>query len=203
LSVSVMSSRRGSSPGQEGLTLIELGIVILVMGVVASFAVPRLLMITEVNLRTSARKLAETLGLLSSMAITHSRPYGVLYDLDKQRYCYVAAREDPESGAWQVIFTDDEKTEVVGDPLAATRCFNLKEGVYFKDIETPEAVERKQEKGRLTHLFSPRGIAESLVIHLGDKKGRYYSILLHRYGGRVEVREGKLAYKDYVQQILQ
>jgi len=203
VNASTRSLPRWFGHGRDGLTLIELGIVLLVMGIIASFAFPRLQMITEANLRTSARNLSETLGLLSSMAITHSRPYGVLYDLDKQRYCYVAAREDPETGTWQVAFSDDEKVEVVGDPQTATRCFNLKDGVYFKDIETPEGVETKQEKGRLTHLFSPRGIAESLVIHLGDKKGRYYSILLHRYGGRVEVQEGKWAYKDYVQQILQ
>ncbi|MEW6441484.1 MAG: prepilin-type N-terminal cleavage/methylation domain-containing protein [bacterium] len=197
----VLSHRRRPYPAVRGLTLIELTMVLLVMAVIASFSVPRLMMITEVNLRTSARNLTETLGLLSSLAITHSRPYGILYDLDKQRYCYVPAREDPETGGWHLVFAD-EKDETVSDPLVATRCFPLKDGVYFKDIETPEAAEAKQEKGRLTHSFSPRGIAESLVIHLGDKKGRYYSIFLQRYGGRVELREGTWSYKQYVEDML-
>lgn len=186
-----------------GLTLIELTIVLLVMALLASFAAPRLLVITEVNLRTSARRLAETLGLLSSLAITHSRPFGILYDLDKQRYCYTAARQDPQTWAWHVVFTEEEDLEVLGDPLEATKCFQLKEGVYFKDIETPEAAERKLEKGQLTHLFSPRGVAESVVVHLGDSKGRSYSIFVHRYGGRVDSREGTWTHKDYVQHILQ
>jgi type II secretion system protein H len=188
---------------EKGLTLIELSIVLLVMAIIVGLAFPRILVITDVNLRTSARRLAETLQLLSSQAIAHGRPFGVLYDLDKQRYCWAGAQEDPETGEWVAVLAEDEKTEILGDPLAATRCQALKDGVYFRDIETPEGAERVQEKGRLTHFFSPRGTAESLVIHLADKKGRNYSVFLHHYGGRVEVRQGKVSYKDYVQQLLE
>lgn len=188
---------------EKGLTLIELSIVLLVMATIVGIAFPRILVLTDVNLRTSARRLAETLELLSSRAVAHGRPFGVLYDLDKQRYCWAGAREDPDTGEWVAVFSEDEKTEILGDPLAATRCQALKDGVVFHDIETPEGAERVQEKGRLAHFFSPRGTAESLVIHLADKKGRKYSVFLHHYGGRVEVRQGKVSYKDYVQQLLE
>lgn len=196
---------RSASPsrGERGLTLIELSIVLLVMAILVGIAFPRILAITDVNLRTSARRLAETLEILSSRAVAHGRPFGVLYDLDKQRYCWAGAREDPDTGEWVAVISEDEKTETLGDPLAATRCQALKNGVFFRDIETPEGAERVQGKGRLTHFFSPRGTAESLVIHLADKKGRHYSVFLHHYGGRVEVRQGKVSYKDYVQELLE
>lgn len=197
-----LAHRARARTSQNGLTLIELSIVLLVMAILAAITFPRIAVLTDINLRTSARRLAETLGLLSSLAISHARPFGVLYDLDEHRYCWSGAREDPDTGEWAVVFSEDEKTEVLGDPLATTRCQALKEGVFFRDIESPEARERVQEKGRLTHVFSPRGTAESLVIHLADRKGRSYSVFLHRYGGRVEVRQGKVSYKEYVQEIL-
>lgn len=185
-----------------GLTLIELSIVLLVLAVLAAIAFPRIMVLTDINLRASARRLAETLGLLSSLAVAHARPFGVLYDLDERRYCWSGAREDPDTGEWAIVFSKDQKSEVLADPLAVTRCQALKDGVFFRDIESPEGAERVQEKGQLTHVFSPRGTAESLVIHLADRKGRNYSVFLHRYGGRVEVRQGKVSYKDYVQEML-
>ncbi len=196
-----MTHRARTRGRPEGLTLIELSIVLLVLAILAGVAFPRIMVLTDINLRSSARRLAETLGLLSSLA--HARPFGVLYDLDEQRYCWCGAREDPDTGEWAIVFSKDPKSEVLGDPLAATRCQALKDGVFFRDIESPEGAERVQEKGQLTHVFSPRGTAESLVIHLADRKGRSYSVFLHRYGGRVEIRQGKVSYKDYVQETLE
>ncbi len=187
----------------KGLTLIELGIVMLLMAILASFAVPRLLMVTEINLRTSARRLAETLQLTSAMATNTSRPYVVQYDLDKGTYCTTAARFDAASGRWIAQFTDESIEVVETDTLSKTRCFTLKDGVYFRQIEPLRGAGEKQEKGKLSHWYSPRGITDPMMIWLGDKQGRFYTLILSRYGGGVEIRKGKWEFKEYYEDLFE
>lgn len=187
----------------RGLTLIELGIVMLLMAILASFSIPRLFMITEINLRTATRRLAETLQLVASMATNTSRPYVVQYDMDKGRYCYTAARFDAGTGRWIAQFADESVEQVETDILATTKCFELKDGVYFREIEPLRGTEKKQEKGKLSHWYSPRGMTDPLMIRLGDKQGRFYTLILSRYGGGVEIREGRLEYKEYYEDLFE
>ncbi len=188
---------------EGGLTLIELGVVLLLMALLASFAVPRLYMITEINLRTSTRRLAETLQLISTMATNTSRPYVVRYDLDKGECCYTAARFDPAAGTWTAAFTDRSVETRESDVLAKTKCLRLKEGVFFKAIEPVAGDGQKQEHGRLTQWISPRGVTDPLLIRLGDKKDRVYTLVVSPYGGRVEIRHGAWTYEDYLEDLLE
>lgn len=185
----------------QGLTLIELGIVLLLMALLASFSVPRLFMVTEINLRTTTRRLAETLQLISSLATNTSRPYVIEYDMDKGKYCYTAARFDAATGRWVAQFADESIEVVETDTLAQTKCFELKDGVYFREIEPIRGTEPKLEKGKLTHWYSPRGITDPLIIRLGDKQGRFYTLILSRYGGGVDIREGRWEFKDYYEDL--
>lgn len=191
---------RGSA---QGLTLIELGIVLLLMAILTSFSIPRLFMITEINLRTATRRLAETLQLTSAMATNTSRPYVVQYDMDKGRYCTTAAQFDPGTGRWIAQFTDESIEVVGGDTLTETKCFTLKDGVFFREIEPLRGAEEKQEKGRLSHWYSPRGITDPMMIRLGDKQGRFYTLILSRYGGGVELRKGKWEFKEYYEDLFE
>jgi hypothetical protein len=175
----------------------------LLMALLASFSVPRLFMITEINLRTTARRLAETLKLTSAMATNTSRPYVVQYDMDKGQYCTTAARFDPATGTWVAQFTDESIEVVEADALSKQKCFTLKDGVFFREIEPLRGIEAKQEKGKLSHWYSPRGVTDPLMIRLGDKQGRFYTLIVSRYGGDVEVREGKWEYKGYYEDLFQ
>ena len=185
----------------RGITLIELTIFLVLMGILASFVVPRLSMVTEINLKSSARTLAETLLEISALSTNLSTPYVVQYDLDEKKYCYKRAYFDPATGIWSVQFADEKVEEVGPDPYAKTRCFNLKEGVYFKDIETLTGTEKRYEKGLLPQWFSPRGVTEPLVIHLSDRKGRFFTLFLNRYGGKVDIRKGRWEYKEYLKEL--
>lgn len=185
----------------QGITLIELTIFLILMGILASFVVPRISMVTEINLKTSARKLAETLLEVASMSTNLSTPFVVQYDLDEKKYCFKQAYFDPTSGMWSVRFADEKVEEVSPDPYTKTRCFNLEEGIYFKDIETLSGTGKKYEKGQIPQWFSPRGVTEPLVIHLADRKGRFFTLFLNRYGGRVDIRNGRWEYRDYLKEL--
>jgi Tfp pilus assembly protein FimT len=197
------TTRSARRTAAAGVTLIELTFVLLLMGILASFAVPRFFMISEINLKTSARNLAETLLEVSALATNFSAPFVIQYDMDKQKYCWKQARYDQATGTWTALFTDDTTQEVTGDPYGKTRCTTLKEGVYFKEIQTLLGTERKNEKGKVTEWFSPRGVADPLVILLGDRKGRFYTLFIQRYGGRTEIRSGRWEYKEFLREILE
>ena len=186
----------GTGAPSAGITLIELTIVIVLMAILASFAVPRFFMITEINLRTATRTLAETLREVSALATNLSKPFVVQYDLDKGKYCYQLAAFDTATGKWVVRITDEEVEQIGEAPYAGTKWYTLKDGVFFKDIETLSGTEKKVEKGVLDQWFQPRGIIDPLVIHLGDRKGRSYTVILNRYGSNVDLRKGRWEYKD-------
>jgi hypothetical protein len=160
-------------------------------------------MITEINLRTTTRRLAETLQLISSTATNTARPYVIQYDMDKGKYCYTAAQFDAGTGRWVAQFADESIEVVETDTLATTKCFELKDGVYFREIEPLRQEDEKQEKGKLSHWVSPRGITDPLMIRLGDKQGRFYTLILSRYGGAVEVRKGRWEYKEYYEDLFE
>jgi len=84
-----------------------------------------------------------------------------------------------------------------------TRCFSLKDGVYFKEIQPLLGPEKKYEKGKLPEWFSPRGVADPLMILLGDQKGRFYTLFVQRFGGRADLRPERLEYKDYLREVLE
>ena len=160
-------------------------------------------MITEINLRTSTRKLAETLRLISSKATNASRPYSIQYDLDKHKYCFTAAAFDPGTGQWVARITDGSEPQNSTDISTQTTCIPLNDGVFFKDIEPLTESGQEQQSGRLSTWYSPRGITDPLLIHLGDKQGRFYTLILSRYGGRVEIRQGRWSYKEYIEKLLE
>ncbi len=183
--------------------MIELTIFLILMGILATFTIPRISVVTEINLRRSARTLGETLLEVSSLATTLSTPFAVQYDLEKQKYCYKMMRQDPASGKWLVLFTDEKVEEVAADRHAKQKCFELGEGVYFKAVETLTDTEARYERGQIPQYFSPRNITNPpLLIHLGDRKGRFYTLFLNRYGGSADIRQGKWEYEDYLKELL-
>ena len=199
------NKRAGPNKKAPGFTLLELCIVIILMAILATFTVPRFYMITEINLRTSTRRLAETLRLVSTMATSTARPYRVKLDLDKKKYCYTSGTFDPVTGSRIYHFPDDKESSIQfgSDPNIRSKCFQLEEGVYFKDVEPLTESGYRQEKGSLFYEYSPRGVTESLLIRLGDKKGRFYTLIVNRYGGSVELRKGRVEYKDYIKELLE
>ncbi len=195
--------RKNSGTSPAGITLIELTIVIVLLAIVASFSVPRFFMVTEINLRTATRTLAETLREVSAMATNVSKPFVVQYDLDKGKYCYKLAMFDAATGRWVAQIAAEGVEQIGGEPYSKTKWFTLEKGAFFKDMEPLTGTEKKVEKGLQDQWFQPRGIIDPMVIHLGDRKGRSYTVILNRYGGSVEIRKGRWEYKEYLRDILE
>jgi len=70
---------------ESGVTLIELMILTVIVGIVAAMAVPRFQIAMErMRIKTSAREIHSTIRLARSYAISEKQQFGVQYDSDER-----------------------------------------------------------------------------------------------------------------------
>jgi general secretion pathway protein H len=159
---------------QDGFTLIELTVVIVILSVVALMILPRLPFAHEGNLKASARTLAATLRYLEDRAIATKTFYRLRITIADG--IMEVTRVLPENEEMAV-------TDVLLHNLA------LREGVGIADITTSRL--GKQTGGKVALDFSPVGPEEFIVIHLKSEDGsRHYTVALYPGSGRVTVSEG-------------
>lgn len=163
---------------EQGFTLIELSIVILIIAIVARFAVPKLRTLTAAELGATTRRLAHTTRYLYEEAALRGTVLTLYFDLDRQQY-WVAR---PEEGTGLPV----EDTDLLG------RRVELPAGVHIADVVVPGA--GKLSTGLVPTRFYPEGYADRSVIHLVDSDGHAYTVRIDPVRGRGEVFEG---YQDF------
>src|SRR4029453_9819239 len=88
--------RRRSWRRQGGFTLIEIGLVLLIISVIVALVVPRFRDQSQAELISQTRRLATTFRFLQQEAILNGRVYRLNFDLDQQRY-FVTSVEASEA----------------------------------------------------------------------------------------------------------
>ena len=77
---------------REGFTLLELAMVVLIMGIVMAFAIPRLGSLTDHNLTVSCRRLSGTVRYLMHRSTVHRTIYRLNCDFKTNDY-WITYRE--------------------------------------------------------------------------------------------------------------
>lgn len=81
---------------KKGITMVELMLIIVIIGIVAAMAIPRFSSaINRIKFRTSARQLLSTMRLARSQAITNKLPFGVLLDNTNRTMTLFANSNNP------------------------------------------------------------------------------------------------------------
>lgn len=169
----MLISVAGNWRRDRGLTLIELIVVLIILGVVAIFAFPKLGGVFSGSyLRSSARRLAGMIRYTESQAAVSGKEHWLCYDLDKGEY-WVA-----EKGEGEFLESVDE--------LGGRRA--LLPGIKFQEVITQE--EGGVSQGIVSSRFSPQGLVEETTIHLINEKEEEISILIKGLAGKVEIYEG-------------
>jgi prepilin-type N-terminal cleavage/methylation domain-containing protein len=169
------SASFGSSRGSSGFTLLELSIVLLILGIAASFLVPRLRDPEAAALTASADRLATIARYLYDEAAYQRLPMRLNLDLDHQVYFVTVLGGDP----------DAPEFVPARSPLA--RPVTLPDAVAFRDVFLP-AVGTVSE-GIVFAQFSPDGWADPLVVHLRGRSGGDATMAIEPLTGRTRVAD--------------
>jgi general secretion pathway protein H len=159
----------------SGFTLLELSVVLLILGIAASFLVPRLRDPEDVALAASAARLATTARYLYDEAAYQRVPMRLNLDLDRQVYFVTVLGGDPDNPEFVPATT----------PLA--RPVVLPDAVTFRDVVLP-AVGTVTE-GTVFAQFSPEGWADPLVVHLRNRSGEDATMAIEPLTGRTRVAD--------------
>ncbi|HVA39238.1 MAG TPA: prepilin-type N-terminal cleavage/methylation domain-containing protein [Candidatus Binataceae bacterium] len=168
--------RRTRAAGAPGFTLLEIAVVIFIMGLVMTLAIPYLGGFHGAQLKSEARRLAGRATYLYDEAATENVIYRMIFDLDHNGY-YVMRLDPyapqpkflPYSGPWG--------GEVVMPP-----------GLRLRDVSVEGIGAAKA--GSISCQFYPEGYVDATVIHLDSVAGEVLTLSFNPLTGNVAIVSG-------------
>ena len=170
-----MKTGQKNARSDDGYTLIELVVVLIIVGVILSITFPRVLnQFFYTNLESGARRLSGSISYTQHLAVTKGISHRIYYNLEDGSY-------------WikEVSTTEDnvELNEGIVDKKA-----NLPEGVIFLDITTPRG--KMSNTGISYTEFLPKGTGESSAIHIASGEGKVITVEVKGYMVRPRLKDG-------------
>jgi type II secretion system protein H len=169
---------RARPRASAGFTLIELGLVLLIISVIVALVVPRFRDQSHAELISQTRKLATTFRFLQHEAILNGRVYRLNIDLDQQRYFVTTAEEGDELNFAQA-------SGILGRNVA------LPASLQIADVDVPMVTGKVYEGVAFTHFY-PDGYVDPTVVHLDNGQQAYTLYVPDGLTGRAYVASGYL-----------
>lgn len=156
---------------EKGYTLIELIVVIVLIGLLMSFTIPRFQdsLFTD-NLKGTTRNMVGLIHSLREDAISEQRSYYLWFDLEMNRY-------------W-VTYSDMTEGEKL---IARDESSHLSSGVEIREIRFSD--ENRAMRGEVSIHFDKKGYVQPTEIHLGSDDGREFTLVLSPFLREVEIIE--------------
>ncbi len=179
---------RISSTGKKlrnsrGFTLFELLIVLLIISVVSAFVGPRMgSSISNMELKTSAKRIAASLRYARSQATWHGTTYMAVFDFDENRLRVFPAK--PRSEDSEETFADQGAETDPSKMYALPKAVKIEKAVLKKD---------EFHSGLFEIAFFPAGGSSGGNITLINDRERRYSIRVDFILGTVDLIEGETA----------
>ena len=167
------AARAGGAPG---FTLLEIAVVIFIMGLIMTLAIPYLGGFHGAQLKSEARRLAGRANYLYDEASTQKVIYRMTFDLDHNGY-YVT-RMDPYGPVPKFLpYRGTWGDEVVMPP-----------GLILRDVSVEGIGGAKA--GSISCQFYPEGYVDATVIHLASVSGQVMTLSLNPLTGNVSIVSG-------------
>ena len=177
---------------RKGFTLLELLIVLVIISIAAAFVGPQVAgSMSTLTLKTAAKKVASSLRYARSQATSESRPYFVLFDLDKGRLIIksgqTASKEDKEKETAEGE-QDTGASAGMADEAVKERfkVYALPEGVRFDKVVSDK---NEDTSDVFQIVFFPNGGSSGGEVLLENDRGRRYNISVDFVVGTVRLEE--------------
>ena len=173
-------SKHWSSVGGRagGFTLLELAIVLFIIGLVMTIAMPYFGGLRGALLRSEARRLASRVNYLYQEAGAQKVLLRITFDLDLNSYSI--SRLDPF--ALKPAFKPER------GPAGVT--VTLPIGVRLRDVWVEGAGSFR--RGEVSSQFYPGGSVDATVVHLAGDNGTVLTLAINSFSGRVAIVRGNL-----------
>jgi general secretion pathway protein H len=162
---------------ERGFTLVELAMVVLVLGIVATVTMPRVSgMLDTREMQRAINVVRGAVRLAQARAALTKRVYRLTFDLDKQSMsvCYLPDPANPEECRLET-----------GREL---RPYIFPAAARLLDVVAPTG--EKTVAGEASTHFHPAGLAEPRMIHLGEPGAQQMTLILEPLSARIKVLDG-------------
>lgn len=154
-----------------GFTLLELIVVMVLIGLTASFAIPQLggFLVAD-QMKTTVRRLVGLIHQTASLARREQVPYLLVYQANEHRFV-AEPEEEPEQTAM--------------DPPGKTIFLSVPDNVFVGEFWSWYGGSQSQKERKIR--FSKEGYIEPTILYLGKEDGREMSLILSPFLGMVRV----------------
>ncbi len=188
--ITPLSSRRRIADrhlsGEPGFTLLELAIVLFIMALMFTIALPYMGSYRKALLKSEARRLAGRATYLYDAASTQKVVLRLVFDLDHQRYAVM--RLDPYA----------MNPQFVADNSMAGRMIVMPSSVEIRDVTVADL--GTFNRGIVACQFYPEGYVDATLIHMEDLSGHVMTLLINPLTGQVSIVEGDQTLAQVMQQ---
>ncbi len=179
----------GPFRGENGFTLLELLVVLMIVGLVSAFVAPRLIdSLTGLSLKTEAKKIAACLRDARSRAASEKKTLRVIFSFEENALAVVhvveKSADEGDPFQWE---QDSPPEEEEGAEKERPRVYRLPEGVML--VKTEE-IEPLIEEERYHIDFHPAGNSSGGEVTLGipgDEKESRYTVRVDFITGSVKM----------------
>ena len=168
-----MTWRGGAMRSRSAFTLVEIAVVMLIIGIMATLFIPRLPDIGSWRLKSSARKLAHSIGAVYDKAATSKLVYRMTVDFAENSYYFSLLNTDGSFEKRDILLAKETR---------------LPDGLKFLSVQLPG--QGKVEQGEAHIHFFPSGYAEFSAIQLGGDDDESFTLIVHPLTGRVKILDG-------------
>jgi len=197
---------------RSGFTLIEILVVVALLGLIFTFALPRLNSHFRLSLETATREIASTIKDAFNSTMVTRKVHRLAIDFGEKKY-WVEKQDSAQSGEvllhtesslekkreqdrWKS--EDEKKAGGVSFALAADvtpKKKSLPDGVEFSSALSEQYPEPIKE-GIATFHFFPHGLSEQGVIHIKDLDGHEFTLVISAVMGKTKLLRGNVSKEE-------